>query len=353
MSFAKQFWNTAEIFYGYGSHVLGLTIIGARKLKLLQKGIFPDSSVSCWITMLCGMLKIKILELNWIYYVSNEMNTSVKLCQYINICMCNCISVAATRKMLIQFVILFTWVTMVLADTTAIVYCAAPVTGAQAISFNGGSQTPTYFPRVGEDVALGNYGYECLIDGAVVKTSTWTRSYISITSSTTVVKSSVRVAAFMNPTGVTAIGFCASSFKALEATTTHYTVYAPTGDIDTIVHTVTATKTATITSTTVESSTVTKTLTTVLLGTITFTETGPTVTSTFTVENGDQNTVTDTLTITMDGASCPADNLETITITDATTVTRSITYEVGTGSQLTIYTSGSVPGTSTFYSCFR
>lgn len=247
---------------------------------------------------------------------------------------------------------------------TAIVYCESPYSVANPFSYCGESVTAT-------NVFPGTDGYAAMNDDAIISTSIWTSGYISIHSSLEIISTSVYQAAYVG--GVTCsakLMLCHPTKTLFYATISHFTVFAPTGDIATLTDvmesTVTATVTSTVTATTTttlsgtltitEVSTSTVTDTSILLSSVTFTKTDTTtITDISTVTEGEAN---ETLTITIIEGSetCSTAEFETVTSTrtilDPTTVITSVTYCIGSTGGLTIYTSGSVPGTSTFTSCF-
>lgn len=240
--------------------------------------------------------------------------------------------------------------------STGIVYCQDPISGSLTFSYCGDT-------RIISGMFPGPLGYAALNDGFVVSTSIWTQEYISVKFSTSVTSTNVYHAAT-----VAGVATCSQKLMGCQnfpvlfsATTTYFTIFAPTGDIatmtdvreTTVTATVTATSTTTLswTATTTETSTATVTNTLVLHDTVTSTEIDTTtVTDTLTGNEGL------TVTVTEDNGTCPAPNVETITETqtvkDPTTITQSITYNVGSGGELTIYTSGPAVGTSTYTSCF-
>lgn len=214
---------------------------------------------------------------------------------------------------------------------TSIVYCETPIVTDRVVSFCGESKTGKVFPNT--------LGYAALNDAAMIVTSYWDNQYISVYTSHQTTSTWVYHAAWFTGNGCgVAVLYCADSMELFSATITYFTVYAPTGNIATVNNEVT--------------TTVTTTETTTLLGTLTYTEaTTATVTktstsvsvvlSTLTTTEVDTSTITNT--VTEDG-TCPA--------VDTKTVTTSVTYNIGTGNEITLYTSGLVPGTSTYYSCF-
>lgn len=250
----------------------------------------------------------------------------------------------------------FLWISVLLIlvreafGATAIVYCEEPVTNDLPVSFCGGSITASYLPN--------SLGYAALNDDAIVVTSIWTSSYISIHTSQQTTSTNVRQAVVFAGANCpnARVAWCNTSKSLFSATITHYTIYAPTGDIATQISritvtnsaTVTATHTATVTSVTTLHATSTATVTSVttLHATSTVTSVSTLVsTSTLTVNTGNTAaaTVFSTLTVTEGDGTCPA--------AQTVTVTQSVTYNVGSGGVVTIYTSGDVPGTSVYTSC--
>lgn len=196
---------------------------------------------------------------------------------------------------------------------TDIVYCESPYVVANDISYCGQSVTTT-------NVFPGTNGYAAMNDNAIITTSTWTNNYMSMDSSFETISTSVYPAVYIG--GVTCLAkimFCAKTQKLFYATITHFTVYAPEGNIATITNLAETTVTATVTDTSTE-------------------------------------TEVSTVTVTDANGSCPTADVQTTTktetVVDSTTVTESVTYNYGSGSELTIYTSGPTVGTSTYTSCF-
>lgn len=137
-------------------------------------------------------------------------------------------------------------------------------------------------------------GFASFPDSAQVTTSIWDNNYVSVSVSTETISTLVHQALGI-PTGglcTAQMVACNPTLKLFTAYVTYYTIFAPSDG-----------------------------LTTLYSG----------------------NTVTDTVTVTTGETTCPA--------ADTTTVTKSISYAIGSGNQLTIFTSGPEPGTSTYYSC--
>lgn len=199
----------------------------------------------------------------------------------------------------------------------------------RVVSFCGQTRTGLVFPNT--------FGYAALNDAAVIVTSYWDNNYVSIHTSQQTTSTLVHHAAWFTGDGcAAAVMYCVNTKELFSATITHFTVYAPSGNIETLISAVTSTVTTT--------ATLTATLTYTKATTATVTETSTSISvalSTFTTTELDTSTITKTVT---DDGTCPA--------VDTKTVTTSVTYNIGTGSELTIYTSGLVPGTSTYYSCF-
>lgn len=213
---------------------------------------------------------------------------------------------------------------------TDIVYCENIVSQAYTVSFCGHVYSGTaIFP--------GDLGYAALNDDFSVVTSIWTNPYISLTSSLVVSSTSVYQAAFFAGSA-TCLGkfmICRPTKSLLSATTTYFTLYAPTGDIATLTNVVLTTLTATVTETATETETqvalsvllgtVTETSTHLVVGTVTETSTSVLMgTSTTTYVSTETETSTEFSTDTVTSVSVL---LSTVTKTDTTT-------KVGTTTQI-------------------
>lgn len=188
---------------------------------------------------------------------------------------------------LISFVsLILLQVVRIAADATAVVYCEAPVVNsALAVLFCGDLKSPAIFPN--------SLGFAALMDGAIVVTSAWDNSYISIhTSQSTSVTSAYGVGMIAGTCAQAHVAYCQSTQKPYLATFSYYTIYAPNGDIDAALSQATATVTATV-------------------------------------------------TVDATNGICP----NTVTVTETTT------YSYGTDGVVTLYTSGSVPGVETITTC--
>lgn len=247
-------------------------------------------------------------------------------------------------------------------DTTDVVYCEAPVTGSSTVEFCGFTYTVTHFPNTA--------GYMVAVDGVFITTLIWTKSHISIKSSTVYKSTHIRPVNLIGCSdGDARVAVCGSTLAWRTVTTVSYTLYAPTGDIATMTldpDTVTLRITATVTLSVTSTATVTDKVTSVTTTSIS----GPTTIKTVTVNQSAEpiiNTETETETETVtekdtdvvistvleqvtlvttvfvggENTSCPA----------AITITESVTYDIGTGGQLTVFTSGPTAGTSTYTSC--
>lgn len=187
------------------------------------------------------------------------------------------------------------------AADALIVYCQDPVSETRTVSFCGGTTVWSMFP------GPAAYGYLRL--GATLTTTTWTKNYISTLQSIEIVSSSVHPANFFHGTCTSAsIGLCAPTLLLFTGSVTHFFVYAPATGVVTSVPPVTVTETTTAT----------------LLSTVTTTET----------ESADTITVTDE-------SICPL----------VLTTTKFVSYSVGMTGELTIFTTGPTPGTTTYTTC--
>lgn len=228
---------------------------------------------------------------------------------------------------------------------TSVVYCENPITNDLTVSFCGTLfKTKLYFP--------GSLGYAGLNDGANIVTSIWNSPYISVYTSKETTSTSVRKALLLSGGDCpnARLGICEATFSLFSATITHFTVYAPTGDVATQVSktTVTATVTSvstkpvTATVTSVSTKPVTSTVTSVSILLVTSTVVSM---STLTVNIG--NTAADTViyTVTVTGGEGTCHTAGT------TTITQKVSYCIGSGGVTTIYTPGEEPGSSTYVSC--
>lgn len=179
------------------------------------------------------------------------------------------------------------------ADTN-IVYCQVPISVTKEVSFCDGIYTISVFPN--------SLGFASFPDSADVTTKIWNSKYISVSVSTKTITTLVHKASGI-PTGglcTAQMIACAPTKRLFTAYVTYYTIYAPTGGLTTAYsgYTVTVSKLATLTN---------------------------------------------TVTVTTGETTCPA--------ADTTTVTSSVSYAIGSDDQVTVFTSGPEPGTSTYYSC--
>lgn len=259
---------------------------------------------------------------------------------------------------------------------SGLVFCQQPVTVDRVVSFCGGSRTASVFPNI--------MGYATVNDDAQVTKVSWASKYVSVHTSLQLISTRGHIAAlFAGPNcGQAMIAFCEPTLTLFTGTVTHYTVYAPAGDIatqisrvtatvtklatltksvvSTLLKTATVTKSATVVSTLMRTATVVSTLLktttatevntatitklTTVLGTVTSTET-----TISTVTSPDTNIAQPTVTVTETDGTCGVVATQTVKVFE--TITESVPYTIGSGDVVTIYTSGVLAGTSTYYSC--
>lgn len=210
------------------------------------------------------------------------------------------------------------------ADKVGIVYCDDPIYGTLTMrGCDGGIMKYVgWFPE-------SPRGYAAIGDDSHLVTSLWNSPFISVTSTTSVISTAGRIAVMLNLGDCPQVAACAGTTRDFLATDTYYTVYAPSAGITTITAPVTVVQTSSITST------FTSPVTVVQTRSITNTLTTPvTVVLTSTITSTDVSTVT-----------------EESVVTSSTTITDSVQFCPGSGNEVTIYTSGSVPGTSTVTVC--
>lgn len=187
------------------------------------------------------------------------------------------------------------------ADTT--VFCEQPLTVDRVISFCGGTVTGHVFPN--------SLGYAFLSDGASIVTSYWDNNYASVHVTTQTLSTLAHQAGgFAGTCEGAVVNFCRSTKQLFTGRITHFTVFVPSGVTgDATFGTVTETVTSTV-SAALDVTAVT-------------------------------DTVRETVTVMIDNKTC----------LEADTVFETVSYSIGTEGQLTIYTSGPTPGTSTVTLC--
>lgn len=174
---------------------------------------------------------------------------------------------------------------------TNIVYCQEPVTATKKVSYCNTVYTLSLFPN--------SLGYASFPGSASVITSIWDSDYVSVSFSTLTITTLVHKALGypINDVCAAKVVACNPTPQLFTAYVTYYTVFAPSAGSS------------------------------VYTG-LPYTETA---------------TVTSTVILTASATTCP--------VVDTTTVTKSVSYAIGSGNQLTIYTPGPEPGTSTYLSC--
>lgn len=175
-----------------------------------------------------------------------------------------------------------------------LVYCEQPVTVTKELSYCDGVYTLSVFPNL--------LGLASFPGSADVSTTIWDSPYISVSVSTETIATLVHQAYGIpaNHVCTAQVIVCNPTKSLFTAFVTHYLVFAPSGGLTTDY-------------------------------------------SGYTVTQSQLVTISDTVTVTTGDTTCPA--------VDTTTVTTSVSYAIGTGNELTIYTSGPEPGTSTYLTC--
>lgn len=207
-------------------------------------------------------------------------------------------------NMISLIILVFSLMLKVSAEDTT-VFCEQPVTVELPISFCGGVVYGQVFPN--------SLGFAYLSNEASLLTSYWAESSVSVHVTTQTLSTLAHQAVGYNGICKAAVNYCESTKKLFTAEVTYFTVFMPsgvTGDVSfgTVTHTITTIKTTT-----------------------------EDVTATVT------DTVTEVITVDVDNETCP----------EADTVIESVSYSIGTEGQLTIYTSGPTPGTSTVTLCAK
>lgn len=193
----------------------------------------------------------------------------------------------------IIWVFIFTLLRSVNAADSLTVYCADPVLETRTISFCGSTKLWSVFP--GED------GYDYLLNGASLTTLLWSSNYVSVTLSVgTISTTGYQAFGFYGTCTSAKIAVCASTQQVFTALVTYYTVYTPTAGV--VTTPLLSTTTATVTTTATEPA--------------------------------------DTVTVT-DNQNCPL----------MLTTTKFVSYSYGTTGELTFFTFGPSPGTSTYTTC--
>lgn len=191
------------------------------------------------------------------------------------------------------WVLVFTLLRSVTAVDSLTVFCALPVIETRTLSFCGSSTLWSVFP--------GKNGFDYLLNGASLTTLLWSSDYVSITLSIgTISTTAYEAFGYYGTCASAKIAVCGPTKQLFTALVTYYTVYTPAAGLATTPPLATTTETVTATATEVAN-------------TVTFTE--------------DQ--------------SCPLMLVST----------EIVSYSLGSAGELTIFTSGPSPGTSTYTTC--